>query len=204
MTDAKQLYKDFKLFNMRFQYYCKTHGYNKPEYIVVMEPQGRGAWHAHLLYLFDCRAPYIPNHELSSLWEHGFVKVTSLDDVDNVGAYLTAYLGDLELSDCSPAPPGKTVKVLELPDNNGNLQTKRFIKGGRLHLYPANFNMYRYSRGIKKPVSEMLEQSEAETMVKNVAKTFETTVKFTEPENNFETVINTAYYNKTRISHDYY
>ena len=38
MTDPKRLYKDFHDFNLRFQYYCKTHGYSKPEYIVMMEP----------------------------------------------------------------------------------------------------------------------------------------------------------------------
>lgn len=53
----------------------------------MMEPQGRGAWHCHLLYIFDLvKAPYIANKTLSDLWGHGFVKISKLDNVDNVGA----------------------------------------------------------------------------------------------------------------------
>lgn len=47
MQDPKRLYEDFKNFWKRFLYYCKVNQYEKPEYIVMMEPQGRGAWHAH-------------------------------------------------------------------------------------------------------------------------------------------------------------
>ena len=93
MTDTDRLYFDFKDFNKRFQYYCKINGYSKPEYIVMMEPQGRGAWHCHLLYIWDCKAPYVANKTLRDLWGHGFVKIKKLDNCDNVGAYLTAYLG---------------------------------------------------------------------------------------------------------------
>lgn len=97
MTDTEQLMKDFQQFNQRFQYYCKKNGYGKPEYIVVCEPQGRGAWHMHLLYIWSASAPFIPNSILSDIWRHGFVKITALKDCDNVGAYLTAYLGDVEI-----------------------------------------------------------------------------------------------------------
>ena len=33
------------------------------------------------------------------LWEQGFTKTTKLDDIDNIGAYLTAYLGDMEFTE---------------------------------------------------------------------------------------------------------
>ena len=94
MTDPKKLYEDFKKFNMRMRY----KGY-KYEYIVCMEPHGRGAWHAHLVMIFDDKAPYIPNDEMASIWGHGFTTTKKLEDVDNVGAYLTAYLGDMDMSD---------------------------------------------------------------------------------------------------------
>ena len=88
MTDPKRLYMDFQQFNQRFQYYCNKKGYSKPEYIVMMEPQGRGAWHAHLLYIWqDQKAPFIPNEDFRKLWGHGFVRIKKLDNVDNVGAY---------------------------------------------------------------------------------------------------------------------
>jgi len=101
MQDTVQLYDDFKKFNMRFQTFCKNNNYGKAEYIVMMEPQGRGAWHCHLLYIFLelVKAPYIENKTLRDIWGHGFVKIKKLDNVDNVGAYLTAYLGDMDITE---------------------------------------------------------------------------------------------------------
>lgn len=100
MQDTERLYKDFHDFNLRFQYHLKKNGYDKAEYIAVAEPQARGAWHMHVLYIWNCPAPFIPNSELADIWGNGFVNVRSLDSCDNVGAYLTAYLADIEVSDC--------------------------------------------------------------------------------------------------------
>ena len=203
MRDPKRLYNDFHDFNLRFQYYCKTHGYSKPEYIVMMEPQGRGAWHAHLLYIWqDCKAPYIPNEDLFRLWGHGFVKIKKLDNVDNVGAYLTAYLGDMEISDLERSEvaedfQGGHCKIVDV-DEDGKKVKKAIIKGARLDLYPANFNMLRYSRGCKKPTVEMMTQSEANKKVSAATKTFESAIKLTDHENDFDTVIIREQYNKVR------
>lgn len=200
MTDTKQLYKDFEKFNKRFQYYCQKHGYGKPEYIVMMEPQGRGAWHAHLLYIWEHKAPFIPNKDFAEIWSHGFVKIKRLDDVDNVGAYLTAYLGDMELSEMNLTEyvgERLTVKDVEV-DEDGKKVSKRLVKGARLRLYPANMNMYRHSSGIKKPIIDMVTQEMAEKKVSGATKTFEKTVKLTDTENDFESVINTCQYNKIR------
>ncbi|PBG07275.1 hypothetical protein BGU81_25390, partial [Clostridioides difficile] len=41
----------------------------------------------------------IPNSKMSELWKQGFTVTKKLDDVDNVGAYLTAYLGDISLDE---------------------------------------------------------------------------------------------------------
>ena len=200
MTDPKRLYKDFQQFNQRFQYYCKQKGYSKPEYIVMMEPQGRGAWHAHLLYIWqDQKAPYIANQEFREMWGHGFVKIKKLDNVDNVGAYLTAYLGDMEIDemDLSKAV-GKQCKVVEVEDEDGKKVKKAIVKGARLDLYPANFNMLRCSRGVKRPVAEMMSQEEASKKVSAATKTFENAVKLIDRENDFETVIIREQYNKVR------
>ncbi len=200
MTDPKRLYKDFQQFNQRFQYYCNQKGYSKPEYIVMMEPQGRGAWHAHLLYIWqDQKAPYIANQEFREMWGHGFVKIKKLDNVDNVGAYLTAYLGDMEIDemDISKAV-GKQCKVVEVEDEDGKKIKKAIIKGARLDLYPANFNMLRCSRGVKRPVVEMMSQEEAYKKVSAATKTFESAVKLVDHENDFETVIIREQYNRVR------
>lgn len=202
MTDPKQLYKDFQQFNQRFQYYCKQHNYGKPEYIVMMEPQGRGAWHAHLLYIWqDMKAPYISNEDFRKLWGHGFVKIKKLDNVDNVGAYLTAYLGDMEINEIDNKLDyiGSECKVIEM-DEDGKKVKKAFVKGARLDLYPSNFNMIRCSRGIKRPVSEMMSQDAARKKVLDAAKTFESAIKLIDSENDFESVIIKEQYNKIRKS----
>ena len=190
MTDPKRLYEDFKNFNKRLRYKLGE----KYEYIVAMEPQGRGAWHAHVVMIFDHKAPFIPNHELAEIWGHGFVTVKKLDDVDNVGAYLTAYLGDMDLSDVEngnvEVPKGyHDVKVVEVEDDNGEILEKRYIKGGRLHLYPPKFNIFRYSRGIKKPTTEMMRADKAEKKVSADTLTFEKTLKISNGEA-FESLLN--------------
>lgn len=54
----------------------------------VIEFQKRGAVHFHLL----CNLPFIKLDELSKIWGHGFIKINRIDDVDNVGAYVTKYM----------------------------------------------------------------------------------------------------------------
>lgn len=200
MTDTKKLYQDFMLFNKRFQYYCKTKGYSKPEYIVMMEPQGRGAWHAHLLYIWqDMKAPYISNQEFREMWTHGFVRIKKLDNVDNVGAYLTAYLGDMEVNEAGlDKAVGKQCKVVEVEDEDGKKVKKAFIKGARLDLYPANFNMLRCSRGVKRPVEELMFQGEANKKVLGATKTFQSAIKLTDLDSGFESIIIKEQYNKLR------
>lgn len=205
MTDPKRLYEDFKKFNMRLRYHLGE----KYEYIVAMEPQGRGAWHAHVVMIFDHKAPFIPNHELADIWGHGFVTIKRLDDVDNVGAYLTAYLGDMDLQEAIDnkqlrLPAGCTadnivgegIKEVEV-DVDGEKIKKKYIKGGRLHMYPPKFNIFRYSRGIKKPVVELMNADKAEKKVSADTLTFEKTLKITNGDD-FETLLNYRYYNSKR------
>lgn len=200
MTDTVRLYDDFKKFNQRFQTYCSQNNYGKPEYIVMMEPQARGAWHAHLLYIFDLeKAPYIANKTLKDIWSHGYVKIKKLDNVDNVGAYLTAYLGDMDLEELQPSEIiGQEVKKVEI-EENGKTKNKYFIKGARLKYYPANFNMIRSSRGVKRPIETYMTQFQAEKKVSAATLTFEKTVMLQDIENNFESIINTKYYNTKRV-----
>ena len=204
MTDTKRLYSDFVKFNKRFQYYCANKGYSKPEYIVMMEPQGRGAWHAHLLYIWqDMKEPFIPNEEFRELWGHGFVRIKKLDNVDNVGAYLTAYLGDMELSEVNAeefekVTRGATIKQVEVEEEDGTKVTKAVLKGARLNLYPADFKMLRCSKGVKRPVEEMMYQDEVEKKVLGATKTFTSAVQLNDTENGFDCVIIKEQYNTVR------
>lgn len=153
MTDSRKLYFDYMAFWKRFLRYLDRRGSPHPVYIAVAEPQGRGAWHLHIFFIwlrmvdgfpFFSRAPYIANSELRELWGHGFVKITAVKDCDNIGAYLSAYLCDMEFE-------GDVADRYSGPDvvEKGG---KRFIKGGRIDYYPKGFNILRHSREILVPL----------------------------------------------------
>ena len=196
MTDPKRLYEDFKKFNMRMRY----NGY-KYEYIVAMEPQGRGSWHAHLVMIFDDKAPYIKNDSedpkeftMESAWGHGYTKTKKLEDVDNVGAYLTAYLGDMEMSDFKNLSEEEKDKMrifgIKEVEIKGSTEKKSILKGARLHMYPPKFNLYRCSRGIKKPVISYETEIEAQKKVSEGTLTFEKTIEISDNDSHFCNKIN--------------
>lgn len=155
MTDTKRLYSDFHAFWKRFCYWCKKEGYSKPEYISVIEPQARGAWHVHAFFIWPCSAPFVPADDLARLWGFGFVKIKALDNVDNAGAYFTAYLADLPLDEIDGVsiPNGSQIAEKFVLDDNSKPVKKKILKGGRLCLYPPGTNIVRRSRGISDPVS---------------------------------------------------
>jgi len=170
MTDTKRLYTDFEKFIKRFRY---KYGRNV-EYIVAMEPQERGAWHAHLIAIFPNVAPFIPNAELRELWGQGFVKVTDIDEnIDNIGLYLTVYLTDVELT------PENSCKDMDIKTVEIDGKKKRFIKGGRLKMYPPKFRLFRYSKGLKMPESEVIREHELQMRVKDCPITYENAVELT-------------------------
>lgn len=146
MTDTKRLHKDFANFWKRYK-----RKYGDVDYLSVIEPQGRGAWHCHVLIRHnDKDNVYIPSSTLSDLWGQGFIKVKSLKGVDNIGAYLSAYLGDIELTDETTIDTfGHEIKEIQIDG-----KSKKYIKGGRLHLYPSGMNLYRHSKGISFPEIE--------------------------------------------------
>jgi hypothetical protein len=68
--------------------------YGSIKYATVIEFQQRGAVHYHMI----ADLPYISKQELARIWGQGFVKINDItgqnggDGVDNVGAYVTAYM----------------------------------------------------------------------------------------------------------------
>lgn len=162
MTDTNRLYNDFKKFVLRLKYYCKQKQIASFEYITVVEPQARGAWHHHMLLIWKQPAPYIPNSDIADVWGHGFTKTKSLNkNITNIGAYLTAYLTDIDLS----ADDAQEILAdVTLTPKNSHLKTlkgKNFLKGGRIHLYPKNMRIFRHSRGIKQPIIERTDRKTA-------------------------------------------
>lgn len=197
MTDPKKLQKHnekcVELLRKEFGHF---------EYITAAEPQGRGAWHLHCVYIFHGKAPYMPNDVVARCWKRGFVTVKRLDDVDNVGAYLTAYLGDMELAEAREAGISlsacKGIKEVEYEDENGTKQTKKYIKGARLYMYPPKFNLYRKSKGIVEPTVSLVSYETAKQKASSGKLTFSKTVLLEDDESDFKNTLQYEYYNNIR------
>lgn len=163
MKDTKRLYSDFKRFMMRLK---RKYTNTTVDYINVVEPQERGAWHSHLLIRFnDLDKIYISNSDLSKLWEQGFVTIKSLNEVDNIGAYLSAYLSDVELTDNTVGIALQESRDVQIKIVDG--QPKKFVKGGRLHMYPPGMNLYRKSKGVEMPERKNMKYRELKKIVKH-------------------------------------
>jgi len=191
MTDTKVLYKDFQNFMDVLRY-----KYPNVDYMSVVEPQGRGAWHCHVLLRFNnLDKVYIPNKVISEMWGHGFTKVKAIrKDVDNLGAYLSAYLGDVEMDQYNFKDiTSNNVKIVEIDG-----KTKRFIKGGRLHLYPSGMNIYRCSRGINQPKKDYMTYEDAKKIVGARTPNYSTKIKILDDDDKFINSITYEHYNRKR------
>jgi hypothetical protein len=139
MQDGDKLFSDFESFWKRLKYKCQHHSL---EYVVVAEPQERGAWHMHLMVKSDQEVLYIDNKDMERIWGHGYTTTERLKS-DDVGRYYVSYFTSLELD------------ADQIVKNAGsNKGSKKFKKGARLHMYPVHFKLYRCSKGIIRPKSE--------------------------------------------------
>ena len=129
MEDKDRLYKDFEKFYKKLKRRYKG---IKFDYILVAEPQNRGAWHIHLMLKGD-KPLYIHHNVINELWGLGRTETVRLKS-DDVGRYYVAYFTNLEIE-------AKDEKSKE----------KKYIKGARLPFYPSGMKIYRTTRGIEKP-----------------------------------------------------
>lgn len=200
MKDTKRLYADYHAFWKRFRRYLEKHGHPPAEYVIAAEPQGRGAWHLHCLILFPGKAPYIPNSDIARIWGHGFTKTKGLKGVDNPGLYLTAYLGNMELTEAIRAGTYKAGRLAEAEakDERGRKQKKAIVKGSRLHLYPSGMNLYRCSRGVKRPEVQHMTEREAQKVIGTAPLTYEKTIAVVDEAGEARNVINYRQYNRAK------
>ena len=94
--DVKDLDKanyEFKKFIQRLNYYCFGTKKANLKYTCVIEFQKRGAIHYHVIIY---NMPYVKANDIANVWGNGFIKINKIDDVDNVGAYVSEYLGQAE------------------------------------------------------------------------------------------------------------
>lgn len=206
MTDTKRLMKDYEKFWKRFLYWCEKNGHGKPEYITVQEPQGRGAWHVHAFFIWNKKAPFIPNEVMADLWRQGFTSTKAMQDCDNVGAYFSAYLGDMPLDEAQALPDderekamsGSLVEIKTFEDEQGNSKEKKFVKGGRLYLYPPGMNIIRTTKGIKQPTVEYMSAELAEKKVSAGTETFSRCYEILDDDGVSLNTIRKTYYNSKR------
>lgn len=187
VRDSARVYRDFKSFIAKYR-----RVYGPVEYIVVVEPQARGAWHCHVIIIHPCKAPYVPNARLRELWGQGFVQVKNLSCVDNIGAYLSAYLGDVEVD---PSYQGDDAVVKTMADG----LKKKFIKGGRLALYPPGMNIYRCSRGVLRPTSRVVTEEEKEALTDGLQCTF-SRCRDLQIGEDFQIKVAKEYFNRNRLA----
>lgn len=163
--DSKNLYPIFDSFMKRLRRYLLCENNQKIDYICVPEPHEKQDWHIHLLLIDKSgKDLYIPKSTLFAIWQQGFVKINKLEQVDNIGAYLSAYLT--------------------------NTKDK---KGARLYLYPANHNLYRKSKGIVKPNINYMSYGKAKEKIKNKILTYSRTYKIETPEGFTNTICHRQY-----------
>jgi len=132
MTDFDKASKDFKRFWEKLHYH-----YPDLEFIRIIEPQHTGSWHIHaLLKSNNYRNLSIPLEQIETLWGNGFVRKTLTLGCDNVGAYFTALLKNLDVFE---------------NDTKETNDKQYIIKNARLQFYPPNKRFYGYSKGIIQP-----------------------------------------------------
>lgn len=84
VTDFVVANECFRKYVMRLKYNYKS----DLKYLVVPEFQKRGAIHFHVL----CNLPYVPVSQLADLWGFGFCRINQIDNVTNVGLYVSKYI----------------------------------------------------------------------------------------------------------------
>lgn len=94
MTDVKQSNNCFNRFIERmkdrfpeFQYFAVLEFQKDVDYFGKKKEKG-GAVHYHLL----CNLRYVESNSLAKIWGHGFIKIKRVDQIKNLGQYLSKYL----------------------------------------------------------------------------------------------------------------
>lgn len=89
ITDIDMANYEFIKFIKRLNYYLFGTKKANLKYTTVIEFQKRGAIHYHTIIY---NMPYVKANDIANVWENGFIKINKIDNVDNVGAYVTKYM----------------------------------------------------------------------------------------------------------------
>lgn len=156
--DIKKVNADFDRFIKRIK--RKTHVTTANlVWFSALEPQADGTWHLHCLLKWrDRNRIFIANTILAALWGCGFTKTTAIDNVTNVGAYLTAYLTNIVVD---------STKENEMKDSTTWTTNHEHMveKGGRLGYYRAFTHVGRHSRNCKQPQTIYMSADQLNQMI---------------------------------------
>jgi hypothetical protein len=84
---------EFEKFIKRLNYLVFGNKKANLKYNAVVEFQERGAIHYHVIIY---NIPYVKHDIIEKTWGNGFVWINKIDDIENVGAYVSEYLGQAE------------------------------------------------------------------------------------------------------------
>lgn len=93
VKDLDKANYEFKKFIQRLNYYCFGLKKNNLKYTCVVEFHKSGVIHYHVIIY---NMPYVKANDIANVWGNGFIKINKIDDVGNVGAYVSEYLGQAE------------------------------------------------------------------------------------------------------------
>lgn len=191
-NDHIKVGKDYDNFLKRLK--RKYKAISTVEALKVLEPHASGNYHMHVLLKFsDLDSIFINNSELADIWQNGFVSVQSLAGVDNIGAYLSAYMSDLEV------PNNYDTKAINVEEKEVNGQKKKFIKGGRLAFYPSGVNLYTKTKGIVYPErQEMTYKKAKKNVVRSAKPNYKKTIEINDENKKFSNTITYEQYNLKR------
>lgn len=185
--DHLQVGRDYVNFLKRLR--RKYKGF-KVEGIRVLEPHASGCWHLHaLIKLVGSDCFDLEKSELEMVWGLGFVDVQRLQNVDNIGAYLSAYLGNVEI------PEGTTYNgTKEVVEHEG----KKYIKGARLSFYSPGVNIYAKTPGLKYPERQHMDYKDIKKVVRSTKAHYRSSVTITDDDKKFTNTIIYEQYNLKR------
>ena len=186
-SDHLQVGKDYDRFMKRLK-----RRYGSVDAVKVLEPHATGFWHMHVVARFnDLSTVYIPNETLRDIWGNGWVTVKSLKDVDNIGAYVSAYVTDVEVPDDYAGAGEVIVKEVEG-------KSKKYLKGARLSFYPSGVNLYSKTKGIVYPERVDMRYSDIKKIVGAATPHYKKSIAISDDEKDYSNTITYEQYNLKR------
>ena len=89
LTDIEIGNNEFTAFIRRLNYEITGSIKAYLKYVVVIEFQKRGAVHYHAIFF---NLPFIEKKRIEEIWGNGWIKVKAIDEVKDVGFYVTKYM----------------------------------------------------------------------------------------------------------------